>query len=115
MAEESQRWVPALAAGALGAAQVVGVEVDGTELVIWRAADGELAAMEARCPHQWSHLAAEGVVDGPELVCTAHFWRFDRRGVGSKVSVRGRRDPKADVAVFGVREVDGRIEVGLPN
>lgn len=61
--------------------------------------------------HQWSHLEAEGVVDGDELVCTAHFWRFDGDGRGTKLSVKGRRDDKADIRTFAVREVDGAIEV----
>ena len=56
-----------------------------------------------------------GVVDGPEIVCAAHFWRFTTDGTGSKVGMTGRRDPKADIAVFPCREVDGRIEAQLPS
>ena len=85
------------------------------DLVVWRTSDGQPCVMEARCPHQWSHLGAEGFVDGDEIVCTAHFWRFDRQGRGSKLNVLGRRDPKADVTVYPTREVDGGIEVRLPD
>jgi nitrite reductase/ring-hydroxylating ferredoxin subunit len=92
---------------------VEAAEVAGHQLVVWCTSDGEVVAMDARCPHQWSHLGAEGVVDGDELVCTAHFWRFDRRGVGSKLNVKGRRDAKADVATFPCRRVDGALEVDL--
>jgi nitrite reductase/ring-hydroxylating ferredoxin subunit len=87
---------------------------DGRELVVWRGHDGTVCVMDARCPHQWSHLGVEGVVDGVELVCAAHFWRFDRSGVGSKVNIKGRRDPKADLPVFEARERDGRIEARIP-
>ena len=90
------------------------VEVGDDELVVWRTASGVLAACDARCPHQWSHLAGAGVVDGEELVCLSHFWRFDTEGHGSKTAMNGRRDPKGDVATFAVREVDGRIEVLVP-
>lgn len=90
------------------------VEVGDDELVVWRTASGLLAACDARCPHQWSHLAGAGVVDGEELVCLSHFWRFDIEGHGSKTAMNGRRDPKSDVATFAVREVDGRIEVLVP-
>ena len=90
------------------------VEVGDDELVVWRTASGVLAACDARCPHQWSHLAGAGVVDGEELVCLSHFWRFDTEGHGSKMAMNGRRDPKSDVATFAVREVDGRIEVLVP-
>ena len=97
-----------VAAGtALGPSVVVGDEAH--DLVVWRTADGQPCVVDARCPHQWSHLAAEGIVDGDELVCTAHFWRFDTRGRGSKLTVAGRRDPKADVDVFECRESDGAV------
>ncbi len=104
-------WAPVLAVTELGPGEVRAVLVDGLEVVVWRAADGRVAACDARCPHQWSHLEAEGVVDGDELVCTAHFWRFDGDGRGTKLTVKGRRDDKADIRTFPVREVDGVVEV----
>ena len=97
------------------AGQIVDVTHGDLDLVVWRTFDGEPCVMEARCPHQWSHLGAEGVVDGPEIVCAAHFWRFDTSGTGTKVGMTGRRDPKSDIAVFPCREVDGRIEARLPS
>lgn len=80
---------------------------------MWRTAAGKVVVCDARCPHQWSHLALEGEVRGEELVCTAHFWRFDVDGVGVKLNVLGRRDRKGDVAVFPARERDGIIEADL--
>jgi nitrite reductase/ring-hydroxylating ferredoxin subunit len=71
--------------------------------------------MDARCPHQWSYLAGEGLVDGEELVCAAHFWRFDRQGRGTKRNLFGRRDDKAGIEVFPTRERDGIIEAELPD
>ena len=79
------------------------------ELVVWRAFDGTPCVMDARCPHQWSHLAAEGFVDGDEVVCTSHFWRFAVDGTGTKLNVLGRRDAKADIAVLACEERDGSI------
>lgn len=89
----------------------VAVEVGSDRLVVWRTTEGVLVACDARCPHQWSDLATEGVVDGDELVCLSHFWRFDTEGRGSKLSMAGRRDPKNDAGPVAVRERDGRIEV----
>jgi 3-ketosteroid 9alpha-monooxygenase subunit A len=86
----------------------------GRELVVWRTLDGEVVVSDARCPHQWSHLAAEGVVDGCELVCLTHWWRFGPDGRGTKLNVKGRRDPKGDLEVFASREHDGRVEVLWP-
>ena len=87
---------------------------DEHDVVVWRTAGGAVCVVDSRCPHQWSHLDAEGVVDGEELVCTAHFWRFDRAGRGTKVNVNGRRDIKADLDVFPSREADGVIWAELP-
>lgn len=106
-------WTDLVAASAVAPGQVVAVDVGRTELVVWRAADGRPCVMDARCPHQWSHLEAEGAVDGDELVCTAHFWRFDLSGRGSKVNVNGRRDPKADITTFACEEVGGRVRARL--
>ncbi len=33
--------------------------------------------VQRRCPHRNADLAAFGVIDGDELVCTLHGWRFD--------------------------------------
>jgi nitrite reductase/ring-hydroxylating ferredoxin subunit len=104
-------WTDVLASDDLVPGQRIGVEVGSGRAVVWRTTEGALAACDARCPHQWSDLAAEGVVDGDELVCLTHFWRFDTDGHGSKLSMTGRRDPKGDVARLEVRERSGRIEV----
>ncbi|MCB0997528.1 MAG: Rieske 2Fe-2S domain-containing protein [Acidimicrobiales bacterium] len=102
-----------IASDAVAPGQVVEVTIDGTggelDLVVWRTASGAPCVMEARCPHNWSHLGAEGAVDGEEIVCCTHYWRFDTAGVGTKLNVNGRRDPKADIAVFACAEIDGTI------
>jgi len=81
----------------------------GEDLVVWRTADGTPCVMEARCPHQWSHLAGEGVVDGEELVCLTHLWRFAVDGAGWKANMAGRRDRKGDIVVYPCREDGGAI------
>jgi phenylpropionate dioxygenase-like ring-hydroxylating dioxygenase large terminal subunit len=91
---------------------VLSLEVDGEEIVVWRSAAGELAACDARCPHQWAHLGASAV-DGEELVCLSHFWRFATDGTASKVAMNGRRDDKGEIRSHAVREIDGRIELSM--
>ena len=110
----AQEWVDLVDAGAVAPGQVVDAAVGERDLVVWRTAGGEACVMEARCPHEWSHLGAEGVVDGDEIVCTAHWWRFDADGRGTKLNVKGRRDPKSDIAVFECRARAGRVEAWMP-
>ena len=102
-----------LAADAVGDGQVVGEDHDGVELVVWRTFEGRACVQEARCPHLFSHLAAEGVVDGDELVCAAHLWRFTRRGTGWLIGGDGRRSPVTDLRTYPCQEQDGRIVADL--
>ncbi len=88
--------------------------LDGEDLVVWRSVSGVPCVSEARCPHQWSHLAHEGVVDGEELVCLTHFWRFGNNGAGWKANVNGRRDRKGDLAILPCMDHDGAIWVREP-
>ena len=94
----------AAAARGLVPGSAVDAALDERDLVVWRTTDGRPCVMEARCPHQWSHLASEGVVDGDELVCLTHFWRFTTEGEGWKVNVGGRRDRKGDIETLPCRE-----------
>lgn len=51
------------------------VSVDGVDVVVVRTHTG-LKAYQGRCPHQGA-LLGEGEMDGDELVCRNHRWRFD--------------------------------------
>ena len=88
---------------------------DDHDVVVWTTLDGTTCVMDGRCPHEWSHLGAEGVVDGDELVCAAHFWRFGTDGTGTKLNVKGRRDAKGDIEVFPSRVEDGRVLAKVRN
>lgn len=112
-------WVRVAAAGVVGPGVIVDAEPGacaqlGDDYVVWRSFDGRPCVMEARCPHNWSHLGAEGAVDGDEIVCTSHFWRFTAEGTGTKLNVNGRRDAKADIAVLPCLERDGAIWARRP-
>lgn len=107
-------WIDVGPSAVIAPGEAITVEADSGDVVVWRSTAGVLAACDARCPHQWAHLGSAGAVDGDELVCLSHFWRFDADGNGAKLSAAGRRDEKSPIATFGVREVDGHIELELP-
>jgi phenylpropionate dioxygenase-like ring-hydroxylating dioxygenase large terminal subunit len=104
-------WLDVASSADVPVSGVFSLVVDGEEIVLWRTAAGELAACDARCPHQWAHLGSAGAVDGAELVCLSHFWRFATDGAASKLAMNGRRDDKGATRAHAVREVDGRIEL----
>jgi phenylpropionate dioxygenase-like ring-hydroxylating dioxygenase large terminal subunit len=108
-------WVRIAESAEVAPGTVRGVDHGAVEVVAWRGARGEVCVMDGRCPHQWSYLGFEGLVDGDELVCASHFWRFDSTGRGTKRNVLGRVDEKADITVYPSREIDGVIEADLPD
>jgi nitrite reductase/ring-hydroxylating ferredoxin subunit len=110
----SMPWVTIAESADVAPGALKAVDHGDTEVVAWRGIGGDVCVMDARCPHQWSYLGFEGVVDGDELVCASHFWRFDCTGRGTKRNVLGRVDEKADIVVYPSREVDGVIEADLP-
>ncbi|NQU09221.1 Rieske 2Fe-2S domain-containing protein [bacterium] len=51
------------------------VEVDGCEIALCNV-DGKFHAIDNTCPHQGGPLG-EGIMEGKEVVCPWHGWRFD--------------------------------------
>lgn len=107
-------WIALAAADAVAPGEVVEATLDGADVVVWRTESGVPCVMEARCPHQWSHLGDSGAVAGEEIVCLTHFWTFATDGSGWKENLDGRRDRKGDIGVHACREVAGEIRVRPP-
>ena len=99
----SMRWVDVGSVDRLAPGLPVRVDVEGAEVVVWRLADGRLAALDDRCAHQEIRLSLGSVVDGC-IVCAAHSWAFDRDGWSVPMGT-------SKVRTWLVRERDGRIEV----
>lgn len=51
------------------------VEVRGKEIALFRV-DGQIHAIKNLCPHQGGPLA-DGMLEGREVLCPWHEWRFD--------------------------------------
>lgn len=51
-------------------------DVDGELIAIFRARDGRLYAVQARCPHRAGHLA-DGMIGAGKVVCPMHSFKFD--------------------------------------
>lgn len=81
-----------------------GAAVDGRDVVLLPSTLG-LRAYEGRCPHQGT-LLSEGELEGTELVCRAHGWRFDR-ATGVRVGGPGGLQP------LPCRVQDGAVEVDV--
>jgi nitrite reductase (NADH) small subunit len=51
-------------------------EVEGELIAVFRARDGGVFCMQARCPHRDGHLA-DGVIGAGLVVCPLHTFKFD--------------------------------------
>ncbi len=95
-------WVDAGAADALAVGKPALVRHKDRRLAVIRAEDGEIYAIDDRCPHEGYPLT-QGTVAGTELTCCWHNFKFDLRTGGC---ARGEA-----VATFETRRRGARVEV----
>lgn len=85
-------WYWLLRSGEVRFERVVAAEIFGRKLAVYRGEDGRVAALDAYCPHMGAHLA-EGRVEGNELRCFFHNWRFDAGGNCTDMPALGGAPP----------------------
>ena len=59
--------------------RVMRANLDGHDMVVWRASDGTISAWNNRCPHRGMALS-HGFVRGKSLACLYHGWHFSANG-----------------------------------
>lgn len=64
-----------------------GIRLHGREIVLWRLSSGELAAIDARCPHMGASLTIGRVVDD-HIECPYHGFQYDETGQCVKTPLR---------------------------
>jgi phenylpropionate dioxygenase-like ring-hydroxylating dioxygenase large terminal subunit len=102
-------WFQVAYADELAPGGVMPLEYFGQNLVLFRSADGAPHLLDAFCPHLGAHLGWGGRVDGSQLVCPFHAWRFDGAGACVAVPYANKIPPKAALRAWPVREVNGLI------
>ena len=81
----------------------------GRELAVYRGADGKVAALDAYCAHMGAHLA-EGCVEGNELRCFFHHWRYDAEGRCTDIPcLEGKPAPRLRVRRWPTAERYGMV------
>lgn len=83
----------------------------GQEMVLFRTESGEAKVLDAYCPHLGAHLGHGGKCKGETIECPFHAWRFDGQGNCVEVPYAKKIPPKAKLAPWIVREVNGMIMV----
>lgn len=95
-------WYVAATCGELGRAPV-GRRLLGKDVVLWRGADGRVAAFENRCAHRGFPLD-RGRIEGQTLVCGYHGCTYDRDGCCRYTPAQAQAPVDMRVTVYPVRE-----------
>lgn len=80
--------------------QGVCVIVGGEEVAVFRQRDGQIFAVQNRCPHKQGPLS-EGVMGAGVVICPFHSHKFDL--------CSGKGPDKEQLKVYPVKEKDGQI------
>ncbi len=97
--------------GDLAPGDVHPVKYFGQHLVLFRTGGGDAKMLDAYCPHLGAHLGHGGVVEGEDIKCPFHAWKFDGAGECTEVPYAEKIPPKAKVPCWPVCEVNGMIHV----
>lgn len=92
--------------------QAHAVQVAGRRLVVFADAEGNFHALDARCPHMGADLDGSAI-DGDELICPVHYWRWLGSGECTLASSRPRAGRDHSARSWPVKVADDRIHVQL--
>lgn len=80
----------------------------GRELAVYRGAGGRVYALDAYCPHMGAHLA-EGKVEGEDIRCLFHYWKYDAAGRCVEIPCQAACDFVPRVHAWPVEERYGLV------
>lgn len=73
-------WYWVIPSKTLRVGEIKPVTILGKKLVVYRGNDKRAVILDAYCPHMGAHLA-EGKIEGNQLRCIFHRWKFDSEGI----------------------------------
>lgn len=79
------------------------------DLVLYRTATGKATVLDAFCPHLGAHLGHGGKVEGEDIRCPFHAWKFGSDGVCNEIPYSSKIPPLAKIRCWEVVERNGMI------
>jgi nitrite reductase/ring-hydroxylating ferredoxin subunit len=104
----SQSWFIMCMSDELKPGQLMRKEFLGGKVVVYRDNSGVAHTVSAYCPHMGADLAC-GSVEGNELVCAFHKWRYGADGRCTKTGIGEPAPPNARLFVFPTQEKYGFV------
>lgn len=87
--------------------QVIPLKFFGQELVGFRTESGELAVLNAYCEHLGANLAHGGTVQGEDIQCPFHAWRWNVKGRNTCIPYQDSPNRVRRIGVWTTAERDG--------
>src|SRR5215831_2112257 len=107
-ADYHQSWFPVALARELVSGTVLGVDVFGTRVVMYRDATGKPVVQSAWCPHLGADLSVGQIVDG-QIRCAYHHWSFDNAGGCVDIPTGDKIPPGARIFTYPTAEAWGLV------
>jgi nitrite reductase/ring-hydroxylating ferredoxin subunit len=104
-------WYRVAAAADIAPGEVIPLHYFGEDLICYRGDDGQVRVLHAYCAHLGAHIGHGGFVEGNDVVCPFHHWRYDETGRNVNIPYRDRVNRGARLRVWPAREVNGAILV----
>ncbi|MFJ3315916.1 non-heme iron oxygenase ferredoxin subunit [Herbaspirillum huttiense] len=102
----SDQWVQAVSVEAIPEEEVIGVDVGGKEIALYRV-DGQVYATDNICTHGHARLC-DGFLEGHEIECPLHQGKFDIRDGRAMCAPL-----TVDVRTYPIRIEEGKVFVAL--
>lgn len=105
-------WQLAANSDALASHKPLGIALMDKAIVLYRKVDGAPVALENRCPHRWAPLS-DGRVDGDNIVCRSHGFKFCPRGHLVETSGKSNTPGINSATVYPVMERENQIWIWI--
>jgi len=96
----------------LGRDQLLPIVIINEPVVLYRAGDDSVVALESRCCHRFAPLSL-GRLEGDDLRCMYHGMKYNRAGACVEIPGQTLIPPKARVKSYAVTEKDGWVWVWM--
>jgi phenylpropionate dioxygenase-like ring-hydroxylating dioxygenase large terminal subunit len=103
-------WWPVAHRKSMPKSGIRGTRIGSTEMLILRDSEGHYQVFEDACPHKRVRLSKLGKIQGTELMCCYHGWRFDcQNGHCTSLDAMPGQERCFDLKTFPVKEYGGWI------
>jgi 3-ketosteroid 9alpha-monooxygenase subunit A len=83
----------------------------GRDLIVYRTAEGAPVVMAAHCPHMGAHIGYGGWVEGCDVVCPFHGWRWAPNGENLEIPSQQGKTSGRSIRTWETSETNGIIWV----